>query len=338
MNEQTQHSPFEGQVVVVTGASAGVGRATALYFAARGARVALLARDPQGLEDTRAQIALRGGHALALPVDMADAQAVQAAADACEQQLGPIDIWVNNAMTTVFSAVSELMPEEVRRVNEVCYLGYVHGTMAALARMRDRGQGTIIQVSSGLAYRAIPLQAAYCAAKHAVRGFTEALQCELLSERSAVRLCSVVLPAVNTPQFNWARTHLSTRPRPVAPVYEPEAAARAIGHAVQCRDNEYFVGYQTPLLVMGNALMPGALNHYLARTATRGQDTGEALAADRPDNLFTPASSEHRTRGDFGQEARAQALVLPACLARALGVTALLGLGALLGACLGKRR
>ncbi len=338
MKSRQESRAFEGQVVVVTGASAGVGRATALSFAAQGARVGLLARDPQGLEDTRAQIKVRGGTAFCVPVDMADSTAVQAAADTCEAELGPITIWVNNAMATVFSPVSKLTPDMIRRVTEVTYLGYVHGTMAALSAMRHRGKGTIIQVSSALAYRAIPLQAPYCAAKHAIRGFTEALRCELLSEGSAIRLSSVVLPAVNTPQFRWAKTQMKTCPRPVAPVYEPEAAADAILHAARCQGREYFLGYQTPLLIMGNTLMPDALDHYLSRNAIEGQDTGEPVRPNRPDNLFAPVPGEHHTRGDFSREARSDALLLPAAMARALGLAALLAVGAVLSAGLGKRR
>lgn len=329
---------MRGKAIVVTGASAGVGRATALAFAARGAHVGLLARDAQGLEETRREIEARGGVAYAVPTDMADAQAVSAAAESCERELGPISVWVNNAMATVFSKVDDLSAEEIRRVTEVTYLGTVHGTLAALAMMRKHGAGTIIQASSALAYRAIPLQAPYCAAKHAIRGFTDALRCELLHERSAIQLCSVILPAVNTPQFEWARTHESSRPRPVAPVYQPEVAARAIVRTAQRPEREVFVGYQTPLLVMGQALMPGTLDHYLAKNAVQGQTTGEPLPSDRAENLFEPVSGRHAARGRFDDEAHNDAITLSGRAARALGVAGLLALGALAGATLRTRR
>jgi len=327
-----------GKGVVVTGASAGVGRATALAFAARGAHVGLLARDSQGLADTRAEIVARGGIAHAAAVDMADDAAVFAAAEDCERELGPVSVWVNNAMTTVFSSVGKLSAEEIRRVTEVTYLGTVHGTLAALASMRRREEGVIIQVSSALAYRAIPLQAPYCAAKHAIRGFTDALRCELLHEGGAVQLCSVVLPAIDTPQFAWARTHQETGPRPVAPVYAPEAAARVIVRTAGRPEREVFVGYQTPLLVMGQALMPGMLDHYLAHNAIEGQSTGEPLPPGRDDNLFAPVPGLHAERGAFGGETHAAALRMSGKVARGLGLAGLLALGALVGAGFTARR
>jgi len=334
---QQVHHPRAQRVVVITGASAGVGRAAALEFAATGARVALLARDPMALEDTRSQIEEHGGTALGIPVDVADAEAVFSAARQIEDTFGPIDVWVNNAMTTVFATVESLSPEEVRRVNDVTYLGTVHGTMAALRSMQARGRGTIIQVSSGLAYRPIPLQAAYCAAKHAARAFTEALRCELLHQGSAIRLGSVVLPGMNTPQFDWARTHQRHKPRPVAPVYQPDVAARAIVSAARRPQREYFVGYQTPLLTMGAALMPNVLDRYLASTAVSGQDSGIPAGPNRQHNLFAPVPGRHSTRGTFSDESGRDALVVSGSVARGLGVAALLGIGALVGACLSHR-
>lgn len=326
------------RVVVITGASAGVGRATALEFAVNGAYVALLAREPKALEDTRSQIEEKGGRALAIPVDVADAEAVFSAAKQVEDAFGPIDVWVNNAMTTVLASVESLNPEEVKRVNDVTYLGTVHGTLAALRSMQPRGRGTIIQVSSGLAYRPIPLQAAYCAAKHAARAFTESLRCELLHKGSAIQLSTVLLPGINTPQFDWARTHEPHEPRPVSPVYQPEIAARAILTAALRPQREYFVGHQTPLLTMGAALMPDVLDRYLARTAFSGQDSGTPVQPNRADNLFSPVPGRHRTHGTFSDESARDALVVSGTVARTLGVAALLGLGALLGACLPFRK
>src|SRR5690606_9350234 len=306
-------------------------------FARTGAHVALLARDATALEDTRSQIEETGGTALALPVDVADADAVFQAADRVVEKFGAIDVWVNNAMTTVFSKVADLTADEVKRVTDVTYLGSVHGTMAALRSMRANNRGTIIQVSSGLAYRPIPLQAAYCAAKHAARAFTEALRSELLSEDSGIEVTSVILPGVNSPQFEWARTHQPHEPRPVAPVYQPEVAARAIVRAARDPPREYFVAYQPPLLTMGAALMPDVLDRYLGRTAIEGQSTGQRTLADRPDNLFTPAKGRHSTHGTFGQESQSEAIMISGSVARGLGLAAILGVDALLGSMMKNR-
>lgn len=316
---------FHNKVIVVTGASAGVGRATALGFARGGARLALLARDEAGLADTKAEIESIGGTAVAFPLDVADSGAVLAAAEACEARLGPIDVWVNNAMATVFAAVADLTPEEVRRVTEVTYLGYVHGTMAALHFMRPRNRGVIVQVGSSLAYRGIPLQSAYCGAKHAIRGFTDSVRTELIHSRSAVKLTTVHLPAVNTPQFDWARTHQAKLPRPVAPVYTPDTAARAIIRAAQHPAREYWLGGMTPVIILANMLLPGVLDRYLAANAIQGQERIEAVPAARADNLFQPAEGIHRKDGSFGGEARDAAMLFEAPRLR---------VGAFLGACL----
>jgi short-subunit dehydrogenase len=303
---------FEGDVVAITGASAGVGRATARAFARKGARLALIARDRDALEETRAEIESVGGKAMCFSADVADDERMFEVADEIERELGPITIWVNNAMATVFSPVSELTPKEIRRVTEVTYLGYVHGTMAALRHMKKRNHGVIVQVGSSLAYRGIPLQAPYCAAKHAMRGFTDSLRVELMHEGSDIALTTVHLPAINTPQFDWARAHQEYAPRPVAPVYGTSVAARAILHAASDPRREYWLGTNTPLTIIGNKIAPGLMDHILSAQAVSGQRTDRRIDERRRDNLFHPVSGRHRTNGSFGDEARSSTLLFPA--------------------------
>ena len=297
-------------VVVVTGAGAGVGRAVARAYGDAGASVALLGRGGDGLAAAANEIVERGGSALVVCLDVADADAVERAAASVEERFGPIDVWVNNAMLSVFAPVHTLTADEVRRVTEVTYLGYVHGTLAALRRMRPRDRGTIVQVGSALAHRAIPLQAAYCGAKHAIEGFTESLRCELLAERSGVRVTQVQLPAINTPQFDWVRTRLPGIPRPVAPVYQPEVAARAVLHAAHHAPKEISVGASAALTLLANRIAPGLLDHYLARTGLDGQQENERVDPDRPDNLDRPLPGDHGAHGRFDDEARATSLQL----------------------------
>ncbi len=318
-------------VVVVTGASAGVGRATARLFASCGASVAILARDAKALDETRAEIESIGGRALALPTDVADAKAVFEAAHRVERELGPISVWVNNAMLTVYAPVSETTPDEFRRVTETTYLGFVYGTMAALACMRPRRRGIIVQVGSALAYRGIPLQAAYCGAKHAIRGFTDALRSELMHERSGIDLTMVQLPAVNTPQFDWARNRLPRQPRPVAPVIQPEVAAHAILKAAIGRQREYWLGFSTIKAILANMIAPGMLDRYLARTAYRAEQRRVLADPAKPDNLDTPVTALHRTRGSFGAESHSRAMLASEGEARLLFSAAGLGAIALLG-------
>jgi short-subunit dehydrogenase len=321
MGYPVRSDKFLGKVVVVTGASAGVGLATARAFTQSGAHVALMARDSEGLERARAELdALGRGRVIALTADVADAGEVFAAAEHSEEVLGPTDIWVNNAMATAFSTVDDIGAAEFRRITEVTYLGYVHGTLAALSHMRPRDRGTIVQVGSALAYRSIPLQASYCGAKHAIRGFTDSLRSELIRARSGIAITAVHLPAVNTPQFDWARTHRRNEPRPAGPVYRPEAAARAILRAARSPKREYWVGMQTPILILANMLMPGWLDRYLAAKAVEGQSTGQPVQQPREDNLFTPVDGAHRTEGSFEEEAREKALVLSSSTARAAGL------------------
>jgi short-subunit dehydrogenase len=291
------------EVVVITGASAGVGRATAIAFARQGARIALLARGRDGLEGARRDVEAHGGRAIVLPTDVADARQVEQAARTAEQELGPIDVWINNAMTSVFSPVGGLRAEEVRRVTEVTYLGTVYGTMSALRRMRERDRGTILQVSSALAYRAIPLQAAYCAAKHAVQGFTEALRCELLHDRSRVRVTMVHLPALNTPHFSWVKSRLPRKPQPVPPIYQPEIAAEAIVWAARHERRELQVGLPTVISIECNKLIAGFIDRYLARKGYDSQQTAEPSPPDRPDNLWEPLPGDRGPRGDFDDRA-----------------------------------
>jgi NAD(P)-dependent dehydrogenase (short-subunit alcohol dehydrogenase family) len=294
-------------VVVVTGASAGVGRATARTFARRGFDVALLARGPEGLKSARCEIEDVGRRALDISVDVADHERVEAAADLIEDELGPIGVWVNNAMVSVFSPVTEMTPDEYRRVTEVTYLGHVHGTMAALRRMLPRDRGCVVQVSSTLAYRAIPLQSAYCAAKHAIKGFTESLRSELLHDHSRVRVTMVNLPALNTPQFHWVRTRLPRHPQPVPPIYQPEVAAEAIAWAADHDRREINVGLSTTATRIANKFIPGLLDRYLARTGYHSQQTRQQIEPDRPDNLFEPSPGGFDARGEFGGRALSRA-------------------------------
>ncbi|HEX2046658.1 MAG TPA: SDR family oxidoreductase [Acidimicrobiales bacterium] len=295
-------------VVVITGASAGVGRATARAFAHKGAHVALLARGQERLEAARSEVEGAGVRGLALPVDVADADAVEAAAGRVEEELGPIDVWVNNAMTSVFSPVTELGAGEVRRVAEVNYLGSVNGILAALRRMQARDRGTIVQVGSALAFRSIPLQAAYCGSKAAVRGFVDSLRCELLHDGSAVRLTHVHLPALNTPQFGWVRSRLPFHPQPVPPIYQPEVAARAIVWAADHPRREYWVGYPTAMTIAANSLVPGLLDRYLARTNFEAQQTDLPVDAGRPDNLEAPIPGNQAAHGIFDAQAKDRSL------------------------------
>jgi short-subunit dehydrogenase len=287
------------EVVVITGASAGVGRATAVAFARRGGRVGLLARGRDGLEGARTEVESAGGKALVIPTDVSDADAVEEAARRVEEDLGPIEVWVNNAMTSVFSPVKEMTPDEFRRVTEVTYLGYVYGTLAALRRMLPRNRGHVVQVGSALAYRGIPLQAAYCASKHAIQGFTESLRSELIHDRSAVQLTMVQMPALNTPQFGWIRSRLPRKAQPVPPIFQPEVAAEAIYWAAHHGRDELWVGLSAVKAIVGNRIIPRALDRYLARMGYDAQQTDELADPDRKDNLYEPVPGDAGAHGDF---------------------------------------
>ena len=290
-----------GRAVVVTGASGGVGRATAVAFAKRGDRVALLARGREGLAAAADEVRRAGGEALVVPVDVSDARAVEDAAEQVVEEFGRIDVWVNNAFAGVFARFTDVAPDEFRRVTEVTYLGYVFGTRAALRHMLPADHGTIVQVGSALAYRGIPLQSAYCGAKHAIQGFNESLRCELLHDGSKVRTTMVQMPALNTPQFDWVLSRMPGRARPVAPVYQPEVAARAIVHAAgHPRRREYWVGGSTAATLIANAVIPGLLDRYLARTGFDSQrDEGQQGTVG---NLWSPADGPHGH--DYGAHGR----------------------------------
>jgi short-subunit dehydrogenase len=303
-------SPRLPKLVVVTGASAGVGRAAALAFARLGADVALLARDAEALGQVADIARNYGVRALPIALDVAAAHEVEAAADRIEAELGPIDVWVNNAMVTVFAPVAQMKPEEFARVTDVTYLGYVWGTMAALQRMRSRNKGVIVQVGSALAYRAIPLQAAYCGAKHAIRGFTDALRCELLHEKSNIHVTMVQMPSLNTPQFDWAKSRMPGAPRPVAPVYEPEVAARAIVWAATHRRRELYVGLPSIKAIIANKFVPGYLDRYLAKRAFPGQQRKSPTEPDHAVDLWKPVPGAHRLRGSFSAEAKSNSASL----------------------------
>ncbi len=292
------------EVVVVTGASAGVGRAVVRRFAREGAHVALIARGRDGLEGARTDVEHLGGRGLTIQADVADADALDRAAARVEEELGPIDIWVNNATVTVFSPVKDMTASEYKRVTEVTYLGYVYGTLAALRRMLPRDRGTIVQVGSALAYRSIPLQSAYCAGKHAIEGFTESLRTELMHDHSNVYVTMVQLPALNTPQFTWNKVKMPRHPQPVPPIYQPEVAAEAIYYAAHHRRREMVVGYPTVEAIYGNRVAPGLLDWELARSGYESQQTDEPVSPDRPNNLWQPLPGDFGAHGVFDDRAR----------------------------------
>jgi len=295
------HKP---EVVVITGASAGVGRATARKFARHGARIGLLARGIDGLEGARKEVEELGGRALVVPTDVANPDQVEAAAARIEAELGAIDVWINNAMTSVFSPIKQMTPEEFRRVTEVTYLGCVYGTLAALKRMLSRNRGVIVQVGSALAYRGIPLQAAYCAAKHAIQGFCDSLRCELIHDNSKVRLTMVQMPALNTPQFGWVKSRLPRKAQPVPPIFQPEVAAEAIYFAAHNPRREFYVGMPSVAVIMTNKFAPGLLDRYLARTGYDSQQYDGAEDPKRPDNLWQPVPGDHGAHGAFDARAK----------------------------------
>ena len=283
-------------MVVITGASAGLGRAAAQAFAREGARIGLIARGRAGLNGARRDVAELGGEALVLPLDVADAAAVEKAAEKIEEKFGPIDVWVNNAMASVFSPITGMTAEEFKRVTEVTYLGYVYGTLAALRRMLPRNRGLIIQVGSALAYRGIPLQSAYCAAKHAVQGFVDSLRCELIHDKSRVQVVMIEMPALNTPQFGWVKSRLPRKAQPVPPIFQPEVAAEAIVYASHYPRREIYVGMPTVAAIAGNKIAPGLLDHYLARFGYESQQHDGREDRHHPDNLWEPVDAEK----DFG--------------------------------------
>lgn len=302
MGKQTQNGRRE--VVVVTGASAGVGRAIAREFGKRGACVGLVARGDGGLEGAKREIEAAGGEALVVPTDVADHDAVEEAAKQVEERFGPIDIWVNDAMTTIFAPFHKITPEDYQRATEVTYLGFVWGTMAALRRMRPANRGTIVQVGSALAYRAIPLQAPYCGAKHAVRGFTDSIRCELMHDGSDVHITMVQLPAVNTPQFDWCKSEMPNQPQPVPPIYQPEVIADAVYFAAHARRREVIVGWPALKAIWGNKFVPGLADWILARNGYSGQQTDQPISPDRPANLYEPVPGDHGAHGRFDDQAR----------------------------------
>jgi len=296
------------KIVVVTGASAGVGRAIVAEFARHGARLGLIARNKERLETAKQEVEAVGSRALALPADVANAREVEDAAERVERELGPIDIWVNNAMTTIFAPFTEITPEEFERATQVTYLGQVYGTMAALKRMKPRDRGSIVQIGSALAYRSIPLQSAYCGAKHAVIGFTDSIRSELIHDGSKVHITVVQLPAMNTPQFSWCRTRLPRHPQPVPPIFQPEVAARAVVWAATHKRRGVYVGWPTVKAIYGQEIAPSYGDRYLAEHGYDAQQTSEPISPGRPDNLFQPVPGNYATHGVFGKRARSFSL------------------------------
>ena len=299
------------EIVVITGASAGVGRATVREFAKRGAWIGLVARGKDGLQGARREVEAMGGKALVLPTDVADAEQVEDAAQQVEKKLGPVDIWINNAMASVFSPIKEMTAEEFERVTQVTYLGYVYGTLSALKRMLPRDRGTIVHVGSALAYRSIPLQAAYCASKHAILGFYASLRTELFHDGSNVQTTMVQMPALNTPQFGWVKSRLPHKAQPVPPIYQPEVAARAIHYAAHHPGKrEYYAAWSVVEAIVGNKIAPSFADHYLARTGYQSQQHDGPEDPRRPNNLWKPVPGDHGAHGSFDEAARDRSLEL----------------------------
>lgn len=319
------------EVVVITGASAGVGRAVACAFARRGARIGLLARGHAGLEAAQRDVEKLGGQAIAIPTDVADHEQVEAAAQQVEETFGPIDVWVNDAMASVFAPFTETKPEEFKRVTEVAYLGFVYGTMAALKRMKPRDKGRIIQIGSALAYRSIPLQSAYCGAKHGIMGFTDSIHCELKHDKSNVKITMVQLPAVNTPQFGWVKSRLKNKAQPVPPIYEPEVIADAVTWVTDHYRRELFIGLNTAIIIQSNKFFPALGDWYLGKTGYKSQQTNEPENPNRPNNVWEPVDEtrDFGAHGTFDKQARNKSRQL--WLDTHPGVLALIGSAGLLG-------
>ena len=330
---------LKSRIVVVTGASAGIGRAIATAFARKHSKVALIARGLAGLEGARRDVEAAGGEALIIPTDVAEPDAVFAAAHRVEEEWGPIDVWVNAAMATVFSPFADLSAEEYKRATEVTYLGSVYGTMAALERMRPRNRGTIVQVGSALGYRAIPLQAPYCGAKFAIRGYLQSLRAELIHDKSRVHVCEVQLAAFNTPQFDWGRNHMPQRPQPMPPIFQPEVAAKAVVWAATHKRREIWVGAPSAQMILASRWVPDwIMDAVMARKGYGGQLTDEPEIPGRPDNLFTPVDGDFGTHGRFDGRAKADSLQTVLSLHRGLTlVAASLAIGVATGLALGRK-
>ena len=325
---------FKNKVVVITGATGGVGRATAWEFAKQGAKIVLLAREQHQLEATKKEVEEYGGEALCIPTDVSDSDAVERAATQAEQAFGPIDVWVNNAMNSVFAPVKEIIPEEFKRITEVTYLGQVYGTMAAMKRMLPRNKGSIILVGSALAYRGIPLQSAYCGAKHGIQGFFDSLRTEIMHDKSKVHLCMVQLPAMNTTQFGWVLSKLPNKPRPMGKVYQPEVAARGIVWAAADKTRrEVWIGWPTYQAIIGNRLGPWFADWVLSKTGIEGQQTDQKASPDRKNNVWEPVPEDRGAHGEFGSIATNKSITLWAAenrnTIRAVAATALLTVGVL---------
>lgn len=306
--DRTMKRANQSEVVVITGASAGIGRAVVREFVKRKAQIGLVARGRDGLEGARKEVEVEGGSALVVPTDIADPEQVEMAAAAVEEAFGPIDIWINNAMVSVLSPVKEMTPDEFKRVTEVTYLGTVYGTLAALRRMLPRNRGVIVQVGSALAYRSIPLQSAYCGAKHAIKGFTESLRSELIHDGSRVRVTMVHLPALNTPQFSWIRSRMPNHPQPVPPIFQPEVAAETIVWVAHHTRREVHVGWPTVKAIWGEKFIPGLLDYYLASKGYSAQQTDDPVDPNRPSNLWEPLPGDHGAHGIFDRRAKARSL------------------------------
>lgn len=309
---------FRDKVIVITGATGGVGRATAWEFAKQGAKVVLLAREQTQLDATTKEVEDLGGKALAIPTDVSDANQIEAAAEQAEREFGPIDVWVNNAMNSVFAPVKEIQPDEFKRVTEVTYLGQVYGTMAALKRMLPRDKGSIVLVGSALAYRGIPLQSAYCGAKHGIQGFYDSLRTELMHDKSNIKTCMVQLPAMNTTQFGWVLSKLPNKPRPMGKIYQPEVAARAIVFAAQHNRRSIFVGYPTFKAIIGNKIAPWYADYVLARTGFEGQQTDTPASPNRKNNVWEPVHEDRGAYGGFKDKATNKSFTLWATMNRTL--------------------